>query len=101
MGTWQKYILGDESDFIKLPLPSQKLERIIQTHGISALSVLNSSVATAYQILSNPLLKPGDVVCQSSSNGFLGKIFIQLARIQNLKSVNFVRNERYVFNFFF
>lgn len=99
MGTWQTYILGDESNFVQLPFPSDKLEMIIRSQGIAALAVLNSNVATCYQILSNPLLKPGDVVCQSSSNGFLGKIFIQIARNLKLKTVNFVRKERYDYYF--
>ena len=95
VGTWQTFIVGDQSNFIKLPFPREKLEKIIEAHGIASLATLSSNVATAFKVLSDPSLKPGDVVCQSSANGFLGKMFIQIARLRKLKTVNFVRKERY------
>ena len=95
LGTWQSFMVGDQDNFIKLPFPKEKLEKIIETQGIASLATLNSNVATAFQVLSDPSLKPGDVVCQSSSNGFLGRTFIQIAKLKKLKTVNFVRKQRY------
>ena len=94
MGTWQKYIWAEASKFIKLPLDKLSLEEIIETHGIAALATLNSNLGTACSFLNSiGTISPGDVVCQTSANSFLGKVVIQMAKLKGLKTVNLVRDE--------
>lgn len=94
LGTWQKYLWAEETKFIKLPFEQSGLEEIVKTHGLAALATLNSNVGTAYRFLNHFVdLKPGDVICQSSANSFLGQMIIQMAKLRGLKSVNLVRDE--------
>ena len=83
LGTWQSYIVADESEL--WPLPSNiPVEQLTQAfiNPSTALRLLNDFVP----------LKSGDWVIQNAANSCVGQCVIQIARIYGYKTINIVRN---------
>jgi trans-2-enoyl-CoA reductase len=60
-------------------------------------STLTINPATAYCLLREfETLKPGDVIIQNGANSMVGLAVIQMARDMGVKTINVVRQHRYV-----
>ncbi len=83
LGTWQSYVVAEESDL--WPLPSNiPVEQLTQAfiNPPTALRLLNDFVP----------LKSGDWVIQNAANSCVGQCVIQIARVYGYKTINVVRN---------
>ncbi|ODM94007.1 Trans-2-enoyl-CoA reductase, mitochondrial [Orchesella cincta] len=82
MGTWQAYLLGAKSDFIKIP----------SNIPLASAATISVNPCTAYRLLNDfESLKPGDCVIQNGGNSAVGQAVIQLCREFGLKCVSLVR----------
>lgn len=82
-GTWQSYVIAEESDLWPLPsnIPVDQLAQAF-INPPTALRLLNDFVP----------LKSGDWIIQNAANSCVGQCVIQIARIYGYKTINVVRN---------
>jgi len=83
LGTWQSYIVADESELWPLPsnIPVDQLTQAF-INPPTALRLLNDFVP----------LKSGDWVIQNAANSCVGQCVIQIAKMYGYKTINIVRD---------
>lgn len=83
LGTWQSYVVADESMLWPLPsnLPVDQLAQAF-INPQTALRLLNDFVP----------LKSGDWIIQNAANSCVGQCVIQIARMYGYKTLNIVRD---------
>ncbi|CAL8113652.1 unnamed protein product [Orchesella dallaii] len=82
IGTWQAYVLGNNSDFIKIP----------SNIPLASAATISVNPCTAYRMLKDfESLNPGDCVIQNGGNSAVGQAVIQLCKEFGLKCVSLVR----------
>lgn len=81
-GTWSEYIIAKPT--MLLPVPEELKDQ-------TAAQLLINSI-TAWIIITKELnLKKGDWLLQTAAGSTLGRIVLQIAKIRDIKTINFVR----------
>ena len=86
-GTWRQQGKADEKALVKVPndIPAPYA------------ATLTINPATAYCLLREfENLKPGDVIIQNGANSMVGQAVVQMARDMGVKTINVVRQHRFV-----
>lgn len=76
-GTWRSLASLKERDLLKLPVDCMPLEQ----------AAVFREMVTAYRLLEEASLKPGDCVILNGANGTVGQLLIQLCRMLRLRAV--------------
>ncbi len=76
-GTWRSLAALRERDLLRLPADVMPVEQA---------AVLREMI-TAYRLLEDAALKPGDCVILNAGNGTVGQLVVQLARLLRLRAV--------------
>ena len=84
---WVEEKIVKENEIIKLP----------SNIDIEQASMLKVNPATAYLILNNYVkVKQGDFIIQNASNSSVGNYIIQLAKLYDINTINFVRRKEVI-----
>lgn len=76
-GMWRSLAALKEKDLLKIPTECMPLEQ----------AALMREMVTAYRLLEDASLKPGDCVILNAANGTVGQLLIQLCRMLRLRAV--------------
>ena len=82
-GTWRRYGVGFEKDFLRVPRDISPLHA----------SMLSVNACTAYRMLTDFCnFNPGDIVIQNGGNSGVGQSVIQMAKNRGLQTISIIRN---------
>lgn len=87
-GTWQKYLVAHEDDIVVIPEDC--------TVDDTSLAQLYVNPVTAYGMLDDLAIPPGETVLQTAGGSVLGRMVIQMCKERNIKSINVVRRQEQV-----
>ncbi|KAF3627217.1 putative trans-2-enoyl-CoA reductase, mitochondrial [Capsicum annuum] len=83
-GTWQTYVVEDESLWYKIDKSTPiEYAATVSVNPLSALRMMEDFVA----------LKPGDTIVQNGATSIVGQCVIQLARDRGIHSINIIRDK--------
>jgi len=82
MGTWRDYCISSESHFVKL-------DKSLRNFKAAATVVVNPP--TAYYLITESGIKPGQTLIQNGANSMVGKCIIQFCKEMGIKTVNVIR----------
>lgn len=82
-GTWRSLAALREKDLLKLPADIMPVEQ----------AALLREMVTAYRLLEDAALKPGDCVILNAANGTVGQLVIQLCLLLRLRAVGIISDE--------
>eukprot|EP00890_Picochlorum_soloecismus_P003206 jgi/Picsp_1/3887/NSC_01399-R1_trans-2-enoyl- mitochondrial len=80
MGTWRSLAAFKEKDLLVIPTDVMPMEQ----------AALIREMITAYRLLEDANLKPGDCVLLNAANGTVGQLVIQLCHILRLRCVSII-----------
>ena len=82
-GSWRSLAALREKDLLRVPADVMPLEQ----------AALLREMVTAYRLLEDAALKPGDCVVLNAANGTVGQLLIQLCRLLRLRAVGVISDE--------
>ncbi|MCO5556678.1 hypothetical protein L7F22_010229 [Adiantum nelumboides] len=85
-GSWQDFVTLHQSHVLKVPLG--------MTDEVAAQSIINPW--TAYGLLADFAVPPGEFLLQTAAASVLGRQVIQLARYLGIKTINIVRRDKWI-----
>ncbi|MCO5574934.1 hypothetical protein L7F22_028729 [Adiantum nelumboides] len=85
-GSWQDFVTLHQCHVLKVPLG--------MTDEVAAQSIINPW--TAYGLLADSAVPPGEFLLQTAAASVLGRQVIQLARYLGIKTINIVRRDKWI-----
>lgn len=86
-GTWRQEARAEENSWVRV-------RNDIPAEYAATMSV---NMATAYRLLTDfGNLRPGDWIIQNGANSMVGLAVIQMARERGVRTINIIRDDRYV-----
>lgn len=82
LGTWRDFAICKHTDVFTI---DKKI-------GFKTAATLTVNPSTAYFLLTEQGIKPGQTVIQNGANSMVGKALIQIAKSMGIKTINVVRN---------
>ncbi|KAL4518427.1 hypothetical protein Ndes2437A_g04709 [Nannochloris sp. 'desiccata'] len=82
-GTWRSLAAMKEKELLRLPADVMPVEQ----------AALLREMITAYRLLEDAALKPGDCVILNAGNGTVGQLIIQLCRLLRLRAVAVISDQ--------
>ncbi|EFN52133.1 hypothetical protein CHLNCDRAFT_27061 [Chlorella variabilis] len=83
LGTWRSLAVAKEKDLLRLPADIMPVEQCAMLR----------EILTAYRLLEDANLKPGDAVILNAANSTVGQLVVQLCHLLRLRAIAVVSGE--------
>ncbi|KAI9189482.1 hypothetical protein H9P43_000915 [Blastocladiella emersonii ATCC 22665] len=93
-GTWRREAVVEPKDLIRVVPAAHRSDRAKADRQLSvaAAATLNVNPPTAYRMVSDNGLQPGDFLVQNGANSAVGQYAIQIAKLRGFRTINVIRD---------